>query len=148
MKSRVRVGLVGSQFISSIHAEALKRCSQAEIVAVASPTPGNAAAFAARHRIPRAFTSHRELLQMKELDLVVVGAPNDLHCRIAVDAAAAGKHVVMEKPLCMNLAEADRMIGACRTAGVKLMYAEELCFAPKYVRLKQLLDSGAWARRR
>ena len=78
--------------------------------------------------------------------MVVVGAPNDLHCAITLDAAAAGKHVVMEKPLCLNLAEADRMIAACRKAGVKLMYAEELCFAPKYVRLKQLLDSGALGR--
>jgi predicted dehydrogenase len=60
-----------------------------------------------------------------------------------VDAAAAGKHVVCEKPLAVNLAEADRMIEACRRAGRKLMYAEELCFAPKYVRLKQLLDDGA-----
>ena len=75
--------------------------------------------------------------------MVVVGAPNDLHCEIVVAAAAAGKHVVIEKPLCLNLNEADQMIAACRTAGVKLMYAEELCFAPKYVRLKQLLDSGA-----
>ena len=50
--------------------------------------------------------------------------------------------MVMEKPLCLNLAEADRMLAACRQAQVKLMYAEELCFAPKYVRLKQLLDSA------
>jgi predicted dehydrogenase len=49
----------------------------------------------------------------------------------------------MEKPLCLNMAEADRMIAACKNAKVKLMYAEELCFAPKYVRLKQLLDCGA-----
>jgi predicted dehydrogenase len=52
----------------------------------------------------------------------------------------------MEKPLCLNLADADRMIAACRQANVKLMYAEELCFAPKYVRLKKLLDSGALGR--
>jgi predicted dehydrogenase len=80
---------------------------------------------------------------MPEIDMVVVGAPNRFHCQIALDAAAAGKHIVMEKPLCMNLAEADRMIEACKKAGVKFMYAEELCFAPKYVRMKQLLDSGA-----
>jgi predicted dehydrogenase len=49
----------------------------------------------------------------------------------------------MEKPLCLNLSEADRMIAACKRAKVKLMYAEELCFTPKYIRLKQLLDSGA-----
>src|SRR5437016_3217207 len=61
----------------------------------------------------------------------------------SLEAAAAGKHVVVEKPLCLNLAEADRMIDSCRKAKVKLMYAEELCFTPKYVRLKQLLDGGA-----
>jgi myo-inositol 2-dehydrogenase/D-chiro-inositol 1-dehydrogenase len=74
---------------------------------------------------------------------VVVCAPNDLHCEITLAAFAAGKHVVVEKPLCLNLAEADRMVTAGRAARRKLMYAEELCFAPKYVRLKQLLDSGA-----
>jgi predicted dehydrogenase len=80
---------------------------------------------------------------LPEIRMVVVGVPNDLHCQVVLDAAAAGKHVVIEKPLCLNLAEADRMIAACREASVKLMYAEELCFAPKYLRLKQLLDSGA-----
>src|SRR5262249_32357029 len=68
---------------------------------------------------------------------------NDLHCEATIAAAAAGKHVVCEKPLCLNLAEADRMIEACRKAKVKLMYAEELCFTPKYVRLKQLVDERA-----
>jgi predicted dehydrogenase len=82
------------------------------------------------------------MLAMDEIDMVVVGAPNFAHCEIAVKAAEAGKHVVVEKPLCLNLAEADRMIAACANAGVKLMYAEELCFTPKYVRLKQLLDDG------
>jgi myo-inositol 2-dehydrogenase / D-chiro-inositol 1-dehydrogenase len=77
------------------------------------------------------------------VDLIVMGVPNDLHCRITLDVAKAGKHVVVEKPLCLNLSEADQMIEACRKARVKLMYAEELCFAPKYVRLKQLLDAGA-----
>lgn len=143
---RVGVGLIGSQFVSSLHAEALSACSQAEMRAVASPTPGNASSFAAKHGIARHFTDYKELLQAPEVDLVVVGAPNDLHCRIALDAAAAGKHVVMEKPLCLNLTEADLMIEACRRAKVKLMYAEELCFAPKYVRLKALLDEGALGR--
>jgi predicted dehydrogenase len=139
----VGVGLIGSQFIASIHAEALRACNQAEIRAVASPTPGHARDFAERHGIPRHFTDHRELLALPEVDMVVVGIPNHLHCAVALEAAAAGKHLVMEKPLCLNLAEADQMLEACRKAGVKLMYAEELCFAPKYVRLKTLLDEGA-----
>jgi predicted dehydrogenase len=142
----VGVGLIGSQFIASIHAEALRACSQADIRAVASPTAGNARAFAQRHGIPKYFSDYRELLALPEVDMVVVGVPNDLHCSIALDAASAGKHVVMEKPLCLNLAEADQMIEACCRANVKLMYAEELCFAPKYVRLKALLDEGALGR--
>jgi myo-inositol 2-dehydrogenase/D-chiro-inositol 1-dehydrogenase len=146
MKPIVRVGLIGSQFISTIHAESLRHCAQAEIVAVASPTRANVRSFARRFNIPRWFTDYRQLLALPEIDLVVIGIPNHLHCQVVLDAAAAGKHIVVEKPLCLSLTEADRMIAACAAAGVKLMYAEELCFAPKYVRLKQLLDSGALGR--
>lgn len=143
MNRRVRVGLIGSQFITTIHAESLHRCADAELFAVASPTKGNAKAFAKKFSIPHHFTDYRKMLAMDELDMIVIGAPNFLHCEITEAAAVAGKHIVCEKPLCMNLAEADRMIAACKKAKVKLMYAEELCFAPKYVRLKQLLDDGA-----
>src|SRR5262245_40715124 len=143
MNRPVRVGLIGSQFISTIHAESLQKCPQAELAAVASPTPGNAEKLAKHFAIPSVYLNYRQMLASPDIQMVVVGAPNDLHCQIVVDAAAAGKHVVIEKPMCLNLGEADQMIAACRKAGVKLMYAEELCFAPKYVRLKQLLDSGA-----
>ncbi len=143
MKDKVKVGIIGSQFISAIHAESLARCPSAEMFAVASPTPGHAEKFAQTHRLPHAFTDYHELLAVPEIQMVVIGIPNHLHCEAVVAAAQAGKHIVIEKPFCLNLAEADRMITAARRAGVKLMYAEELCFAPKYVRLKQLLDSGA-----
>jgi myo-inositol 2-dehydrogenase / D-chiro-inositol 1-dehydrogenase len=143
MSKRVRIGLIGSQFICSIHAESVHRCGDAELFAVASPTADHASKFASRFNIPHHFTDYRRMIEMPELDVVLVGVPNHLHCQVTLDAFAAGKHVIVEKPLCLNLAEADKMIAAGRTANHKLMYAEELCFAPKYVRLKQLLDSGA-----
>jgi predicted dehydrogenase len=143
MQATVRVGLIGSQFISTIHVRSLRQCPYAEVVAVASPTPGNAQRFAETWEIPHHFTKVTDLLERDDIDMVVIGAPNDVHCAITCAAADAGKHVVLEKPMCMNLAEADLMIASCQAAGVKLMYAEELCFTPKYVRLKQLLDSGA-----
>lgn len=139
---KVRVGLVGSGFISTIHAEALKRVSRAELFGVTSPTGANARDFAAKHNVRHAFPNFESMLA-SEVDMVVLGCPNDLHCEMTELAAKAGKHVVCEKPLCRTLAEADRMIEACRRAGVKLMYAEELCFTPKYVRLKRLVDEGA-----
>ncbi len=143
MKNRIGVGLIGSQFISTIHAEALRSVPDAEILAVMSPTAGHARNFAEKHDIPHHFTALDRLLAMDDITMVVIGIPNFLHCDITLAAAEAGKHVVIEKPLCMNLSEADRMISACRDANVKLMYAEELCFTPKYVRLKSLLDEGA-----
>jgi predicted dehydrogenase len=139
----LHVGLIGSGFISSIHCEALRSVPYTEILAVTSATETHAKAFAERHGIPHWFTDFRKMYEMPNLDVVVLGLPNDLHCEATVLAAAADKHIICEKPLCLNLAEADLMIDACRRAKVKLMYAEELCFTPKYVRLKQLIDEGA-----
>jgi myo-inositol 2-dehydrogenase/D-chiro-inositol 1-dehydrogenase len=143
MMETVGVGLIGSGFISAIHHEALQNVPGARVIAVASPTPGRAERFAAERRIPHHFTDYRAVLDLKEVDLVVLGIPNDLHCEAACLAADARKHVVVEKPMAPSLAECDRMIAACERSGVLLGYAEELCFAPKYVRLKQMIDEGA-----
>jgi len=143
MDKKVGVGLIGAGFIGSIHVESFKKIHDAHILAVMSPPPGQAQEFAENHQIPKHFTELDEMLALEEIDMVIIGAPNHLHCEITLKAAAAGKHVVVEKPLCVNLKEADLMIDACKKAGVKLMYAEELCFTPKYVRLKGLLDEGA-----
>ncbi len=116
------------------------------MVAVASPSPGHAERFASERGIPNHFADYRALLDFKPVDLVVLGIPNDLHCEVTCQAAAAGKHVVVEKPMALNVAECDRMIAACEHAGVMLGYAEELCFAPKYVRLKRLVDEGAFGK--
>jgi len=144
--TRTRVGLIGTGFIGDIHAAAFKSVPEAEVVAVASPPPGQAKAFARERGIPKAYEDYRDLLALKEVDVVTLGIPNHLHAQVAVDAAKAGKHVICEKPLCRTLEEADRMIDACRKAGVLLMYAEELCFAPKYVRARQLVEEGALGR--
>jgi predicted dehydrogenase len=110
---------------------------------VASVTPGKAAHFAKERGIPNAFDNYRDLLALKEIDVITVAFPNDLHAQVTIDAARAGKHVICEKPLCKTLEEADQMIDECKKHGVLLLYAEELLFAPKYVRAKTLIDEGA-----
>ena len=140
---QVGVGIIGSQFIANIHAEALKTVADAVIVAVMSPNEAHVKTFAEQHQIPNWFTDIDAFLALDDIDMVILGAPNYLHCEIAVKIAKAKKHVVVEKPLCLNLEEADLMIETCKENKVKLMYAEELCFTPKYVRLKALLDEGA-----
>ncbi len=142
--NNVRIGMIGSRFISAIHADSIKRHVRgAELIAAASPTREHVEKFAADFEIPNVYTDYRAMLERDDLDLIIVGAPNDLHCEMVCNAAQAGKHIVVEKPFCLNLAEADRMIDTCAKNRIKLMYAEELCFTPKYVRLKQLADEGA-----
>ena len=145
MKETVNVGLIGSGFVADIHAHAFQHfVPNADVVAVASPTPGKAECFARERGIPHAYEDYRALLAREDIDMVTLGLPNDLHCEVAVAAAQAGKHVVCEKPFCRTLHEADVMIEACRQHGVLLMYAEELLFAPKYLRAKTLADEGAF----
>ncbi len=144
---RVKVGIIGSGFEADIHAESFRIMpDEAEVVAVASPTPGHAERLAKRYDIPRAFTDYRDMLEEHDIEMITVTAPNSLHAGMCIDAAKAGKHVVCEKPLCMTLEEADAMIDTCRRQGVLLMYAEELFFTPKYVKAKQMADEGAFGK--
>ena len=115
----------------------------ASLRAVASTSQEHVSAFANRWGVPSFYTDYRRLLERDDVDLVFVCVPNHLHREVVIEAASAAKHVVCEKPFARTLQDADEMIQACQQAGVKLMYAEELCFAPKYVRAKQLADEGA-----
>ena len=142
MNNKVKVGLIGAGFVGHIHHVSFEGwVPEAEVVAVSSPN--NAESFAKERGIPAAYADYNEMLQDKDIDVVSIGIPNDLHRDAVVAAAKAGKHVIIEKPLCLTLEEEDEMIEACKKAGVLLMYAEELLFAPKYVRVKTLIEEGA-----
>src|SRR5256885_2634449 len=145
--AKVRIGIVGSRFQADCIAASVKAMpEEMEVVAVASPTKGNAEEFARRHGIPSFYSDSREMLRNPEVEMISITAPNNLHAEMTIDAARAGKHVVCEKPLCVTLEEADAMIDACKKAGVLLLYAEELFFAPKYVKAKQMAEEGAFGR--
>ena len=143
----VKIGIVGSGFQADCIAASVAAIpGEAEVVAVASPTPGNAEALARRHGIATWYTDYRAMLRDPAVELVSITAPNHVHARLTIEAAQAGKHVACEKPLCVTLEEADAMIDACARAGVLLLYAEELLFAPKFVKAKQMADEGAFGR--
>src|SRR6476661_3250161 len=144
---KVKVGIIGSQFQADIHAASFQIMpDEAEAVAIASPTPGNAAALAKRFGISRVFTDYRQMLKERNIEMVTIAAPNSLHCQMTKDIAAAGKHIVCEKPLAMTIAEGEEMIAAAKSHGVLLMYGEELLFTPKYLKVKEIADSGAFGK--
>ena len=147
ISGKVKVGIIGSGFEADIHAESFRIYSaEAEVVALASPTPGNAERMAHKYGIPNVYTDYRAMLAQDDIEMITITAPNYLHCQMTVDIARAGKHVVCEKPLCMTLEEADEMIDVCKRHGVLLMYAEELFFTPKYLKAKQMADQGAFGK--
>lgn len=143
---RVRVGVIGSAFSSNIHAEAFQEVPEAVLTAACSPNQSHVEEFARKWKIPVTTTDYRKLVERKDVDAVVVGIPNDTHRRVVEAAAKAGKHVILEKPISHTLADADAIVAACKKHKVKLMYAETICFAPKYVRAKKLVEQGAIGR--
>ena len=143
----VRVGIIGSQFQADCHASAIRMIeSDMTVVAVASPNATHAQTLADRFKISRVYSDYRELIKDPEIEAVTITAPNALHCEMAVAIAQAGKHVICEKPLCLTIEEADRMIEACHAHGVLLLYAEELMFTPKYVKAKEMADAGGFGK--
>src|SRR2546423_15432864 len=141
---RTKVALLGSGFIADIHLESYHRfVPEAEVVAVYTRDARRAEAFAKKHGIARSYSDVEAAITDSGCEVVDVCLPNFLHAKAVTAAARAGKHVIIEKPLCLTLEEADEMIAACQTNHRKLMYAEELCFAPKYERVRKLVQEGA-----
>jgi myo-inositol 2-dehydrogenase/D-chiro-inositol 1-dehydrogenase len=143
----VRVGIIGSQFQAECHAASISMIpAEMSVEAVASPTAAHAQSLADRFKIARVYHDYQDLVRDPQIEAVTITAPNALHCEMTLAAAAAGKHVICEKPLCVTPAEADLMIEACRANGVLLLYAEELFFTPKYAKAKEMADSGAFGK--
>lgn len=141
---RTKVIILGAGFIADIHIESYHRfVPGAEVVGVFARDKGKAKAFAEKHHLPKWYDNLEQAIDTSGCEVVDVCLPNYLHAKATLLAASAGKHIIIEKPLAVTLEEADAMIAACKNAGVKLMYAEELCFAPKYERLRSMVGEGA-----
>jgi predicted dehydrogenase len=141
----MNVGIVGAGTIGRIHAEAYARQPNCAVVAVADVDAERgqrlAEPFGATY-----FPSLNHLLAGARVDAVSVCLPHALHAEAVLMAAAAGKHVLCEKPIATTLDDADRMIAACRESKVTLMIGHTHRFYPEHVRARQLLDEGAIGR--
>jgi myo-inositol 2-dehydrogenase / D-chiro-inositol 1-dehydrogenase len=137
--SPLRIGLVGAGFMGSVHAEGWAACPGAELTAVTTGTRGDAEGFAERHGI-RACADLAELLD--QVDVVDICTPTDLHHEAAEAAAAAGRHVICEKPLARTAEQAAEMIAACERAGVWLLVAHVVRFFPEYAAARAAVAEG------
>jgi predicted dehydrogenase len=137
-----RVALIGCGAIAvRSHLPSL-RAAGAEVVVFCSRSPESATAAASRWGSGEAVTDWRAVVRRDDVDAVVVCTPNALHAAVSVEAARHGKHVLVEKPMAVTLAEADAMIAAARSAGVILMVAHNMRFAPAVMAMRESLLRG------
>jgi predicted dehydrogenase len=142
-KSKVGVGVIGVGGISSyVHLPGLQLCPDAEIVALCDSNADLLKQKAAQYHVDHIFTDYHDLLQDPAVDAVVVATPTVMHAPIALATIAAGKHVLVEKQLAMNYAEAVQMYQAAQQAGVVHMTAFTYRFVPAMRYLKYLLGKG------
>jgi predicted dehydrogenase len=141
---KLRVGFIGAGRISDLHAIEYLQNERASLVAICDTDPNIARNRAKVWGIPeeRVFTDHRKMLALKDLDLVEILTPHHLHCQHTLDAAAAGKHISLQKPMAINVAQADQMIDATKKAGVIFKVFENFIFYPPIQLAKKLIEAG------
>jgi UDP-N-acetylglucosamine 3-dehydrogenase len=143
----VRVAVIGCGLIAQrAHLPAYVAAEEAELAAVVSGHRETAETVAAQFGHPRVLDSWQAAVADPEIDAIDICTPNVLHAEIAIAAARAGKHVLVEKPMATSLTEADAMIAAAREAGVVLAVAHNLRFVPIYAAMQKLLAEGAIGR--
>jgi predicted dehydrogenase len=143
----VRWGLVGAGDIAEKRvAPGLRDADGSVLAAVSRRRAELAEAFASRFGASRWFTRWEDLVRDEQIDAVYVATPVDLHADVTIAALEAGKHVLCEKPMAINVAECDRMITAARENGVLLGVAYYRRLYPVVRRIKELIEGGAIGR--
>ena len=145
----LRVGMIGYGFMGRTHSNAYKRLTdffpvqhKPVLKAVCARNAEKAQAFADNWGYERVETDWRKVVDAPDIDLIDIGSPNDTHFEIALAAAKAGKAVVCEKPLAMNVAEAEQMVAAVEAAGVPNMVWFNYRRVPAIALAKQLVDEN------
>jgi predicted dehydrogenase len=136
------VAVLGTGFGAAVHIPALKYLDGVDIVAIVSRRADRADAVAARHDIPMASTDWRDVINDPKVHAVVVATPPYLHHQMVIAALEAGKHVLCEKPMARNLAEARDMVKLAESARVVAMINHEFRYLPIRMRVKELIEEG------
>jgi xylose dehydrogenase (NAD/NADP) len=148
MSEKLRWGLLSTARINEALFKPLRSSKRSLLLAVASRSREKAEAYARKHRIPRAHGSYQALLDDPEIDVVYIPLPNHLHAEWTTRALQAGKHVLIEKPIALTLAEVDAIASAAQQAGRIAVEGFKFRSHPQMSRVKQLAADGKLGRLR
>ncbi|NOT49417.1 MAG: Gfo/Idh/MocA family oxidoreductase [Acidobacteria bacterium] len=143
MKDKVGIGIIGTGFARKVQIPAFAACENAEVVSVASGNPANAESTAEEFGIGHFTADWRETVSHAAVDLVCITTPPNLHKEMTVTALEHGKHVLCEKPMAMNVAEAEEMIAAADGKGLLTLIDFELRFQPGRQKAYAMIRDGA-----
>jgi myo-inositol 2-dehydrogenase / D-chiro-inositol 1-dehydrogenase len=141
--SPLRFGLIGCGAWGAQHARAIARTPGAQLAAIAEPSEENRAAAQAAHPTARFFDDYRTMLECEKLDAVDLVLPPHLHYEAAKAALGAGCHVLLEKPMCLQLDHCDDLIALARATKRHLAIGHEFRFSSLWGRMKEMVDEGA-----
>jgi UDP-N-acetyl-2-amino-2-deoxyglucuronate dehydrogenase len=139
------IGVIGCGAIAPVHAQAVLAAGGARLVALLGRSPERAEALAQRFSVPWT-VSLDTFLARPDLDAVLIGTPSGTHAELGVRAAAAGKHVLVEKPIDVTLSRARSLVDACRQHGVRLGVIFQSRCLPAVALLKRAIDDGCLGR--
>ena len=143
MKGIINVALIGCGRIADVHVPGYLGASEARIFAVCDANPAVAEARGREWGAERVYVDYNKLLADEDVHAVEILTPLLLHEPMTIAAAAAGKHIALQKPMTYSLSSADRMLAACRRAGVVFKITENYVFYPPLVKAKELIEQGA-----
>ncbi|MCE2394810.1 Gfo/Idh/MocA family oxidoreductase [Candidatus Poribacteria bacterium] len=144
MAKHYRVGIIGCGRIAERHANAYTAIESTELVAVAEPDPERRLKFDETYGIAGLYENYREMLANKELDIISICTWHPFHCEMTVVAAESGVQAILcEKPMALNLREADQMLEACETTGTKLVIGHQHRFDPQAVNAIEFVKDNA-----
>ena len=140
--ARLRWGLIGASTIAAEHMLAAFRANGGEAVAVMSTNADRAVSYAKKHGIAHSTTSMKDLVDSKDVDAVYISTTNELHRDQVFAAAAAGKHVLCEKPLALSLKDARAMVAECCKRGVVMGTNHHLRNAATHRAMREAIKQG------
>ena len=131
MAKKTGIAVIGCGRIGTTHLEAIKDLpEQADLVAIVDTNSGILGKMADKYGPKKTYSSMADALRDPEIEAVVVALPHHLHCPVTLQAVEAGRHVLVEKPMAISVAETDRMIEAASRANVNLMVAQSQRYIP------------------
>lgn len=141
--NQVRWGIIGCGDVTEVKSgPALQKAEGSQLVAVMRRNGALAQDYARRHGVQRWYDDAQQLIDDPDVDAVYIATPPHMHKEYTLAVARAGKPVYVEKPMALNAAECQQMIAACRSAGVPLFVAYYRRALPRFVKIKEILDSG------